>query len=61
MVVYILFTSYRKEVEEICRKFHCDIRLSMSSYMIANREAEEREEFGRCCKEIEDFINSINY
>ena len=29
--------------------------------MIANRDVEAREEFGKCCKEIEDFINSINY
>lgn len=29
--------------------------------MIANRDAEAREEFGMCCKEIESFINSINY
>ena len=29
--------------------------------MIANRDAEAREEFGKCCREIENFINSINY
>lgn len=60
-VLYIVFTTFRKEVEEIAASYNCHIRVGMSSYMLTNNDSSRKEEFGRCCAEIATFMNSINF
>jgi|JI9StandDraft_1071089.scaffolds.fasta_scaffold708006_1 hypothetical protein len=59
-LIYIMFSFFPKECNELCSPFHCKVRFSISSYIIEQCGPCSKEEFGTCLSRMFDFMKSIS-
>ena len=59
-LIFIMFSHYKKECEELAKNFNCRIRFSISSYSVEQVGECSKEQFGICLEEFSQFMNSIN-
>lgn len=60
LILYILFSTYRKEVDAIAAKYNCFIKISMSCYIIST-QPQNKERLNDCKVDISTFISKIHF
>ena len=59
-LIFIIFSAYKLELIDLCRKYNCDFILEMKVYKVVTIEA-SKQEFEECCDKVRATIDKIKY